>query len=715
MRGLSGPRRPGPRPVRPQPGAGDQAPARTVAARGPEQQLPAGERRMPSPSAELDLPPRARTSSARRGRPGGSRRCRSAGSRARGSRPRAARSRGSLGADLLEAVDAVRDAARSWSAARRGSSASRRAPRRACPRTLIGIPWASQYALERDLALAAQARLRGARARSRGPRGRRRSCGPTGARRPGPPAPARRAAARAVPRAAGARSRGPTIPPPTIATSARSRGRPRDGTGRGLHAASVRGGSGLREAWSSRSTKAAWAGFRRRRASPGATQATRSISGTRHDAAGPGRPLDLDQHAPDRARVEVALDAPSRGRPCRTASAPRRGRSRRHGARRGPSPPRTRGTAASSSGPRRRPRAPLGIDQAPVSRRAQIGPPGWATSTSTTVVDAAVQEQSGGQLGHRQVRTGAAHTKAPEGTVPYRHAHATAKQARPCRSGPGTIRLVDLAASSAAVRGPGPMITHRSGVGTTGPFGQTERYPRARGATTGLSTKLRPGCGEVVHVSRRTVDNLCTFVLGARQSSATTPRADRAGATSWWRRQRASYVSTAGAVEAADDDERVVDRRRPAADEPLRPGRRLAADHADRAQHRDLVGQREKLGHRAERPAGEVRVEAARDDVAAALAERLHDARRGCRRRTAPPRCPRGPRRARARATGSPPARPSAPASTGSAPCSGSRRTRRACGRPRPGGRAGSGAWRSRRGGGGAAARRSCPTTCSRR
>ena len=47
------------------------------------------------------------------------------------------------------------------------------------------------------------------------------------------------------------------------------------------------------------------------------------------------------------------------------------------------------------------------------------------------------EQQSGGQLGHRRSAGGAAHTKAPEGTVPYRHAHATAKQARPCRSGPG--------------------------------------------------------------------------------------------------------------------------------------------------------------------------------------------------------------------------------------------------------------------------------------
>ena len=113
------------------------------------------------------------------------------------------------------------------------------------------------------------------------------------------------------------------------------------------------------------------------------------------------------------------------------------------------------------------------------------------------VVDTAVQEQASGQLGHWADVRVAGHTKAPEGTVPYRHARATAKQAWPCRSGPGTLRLAGLAASSTAVRGPGPMITHRSGVGTTGPFGQTERYLRAWGLTTGLSTKLRSGCGKL--------------------------------------------------------------------------------------------------------------------------------------------------------------------------------------------------------------------------
>ncbi len=66
------------------------------------------------------------------------------------------------------------------------------------------------------------------------------------------------------------------------------------------------------------------------------------------------------------------------------------------------------------------------------------GPTGMGDEDLDVVVDAAVQEESSGQLGHLQVRGESAHTKAPEGTVPYRHAHATAKQAWPCRSGPGT-------------------------------------------------------------------------------------------------------------------------------------------------------------------------------------------------------------------------------------------------------------------------------------
>ena len=156
------------------------------------------------------------------------------------------------------------------------------------------------------------------------------------------------------------------------------------------------------------------------------------------------------------------------------------------------------------------------------------------------VVDAAVQEESGGQLGHRQVRGGyRAHESARRNrTVPSRPRHCQASLALSQR--PRHLHLVGLAASSAAVRGPGPMITHRSGVGTTGPFGQTERYRRALGPTTGLSTKLRPGDGKLSTIPAGPWTTCPHSCSPAGQESATTPRADRAGATSWWRRQRAS-------------------------------------------------------------------------------------------------------------------------------------------------------------------------------
>src|SRR5262249_6451352 len=56
---------------------------------------------------------------------------------------------------------------------------------------------------------------------------------------------------------------------------------------------------------------------------------------------------------------------------------------------------------------------------------------------------------------------------------------------------PVSSHLVSLAAIVAVDRGPGPMIAHRSGVGATGPFGQTERYRSRRGANNGLVHELR--------------------------------------------------------------------------------------------------------------------------------------------------------------------------------------------------------------------------------
>src|SRR6476660_8589566 len=69
--------------------------------------------------------------------------------------------------------------------------------------------------------------------------------------------------------------------------------------------------------------------------------------------------------------------------------------------------------------------------------------------------------------------------------------------AAPCSS-----HLVGLAAIVAAVRGPGPMIAHRPGVSTTGPFGQIERYRRGPGPDNRLVHECRRSGGGVVHDSR---------------------------------------------------------------------------------------------------------------------------------------------------------------------------------------------------------------------
>ena len=78
-------------------------------------------------------------------------------------------------------------------------------------------------------------------------------------------------------------------------------------------------------------------------------------------------------------------------------------------------------------------------------------------------------------------------------------------------------------------------------------------------------------------------------------------------------------------VEAADDHEGVIDCGRAAPDEALRSCRGVATHHADRGQHRDRVGMGQEDRHRAERAAGEVQVEAAGNDMAAAVAEREGD------------------------------------------------------------------------------------------
>ena len=309
--------------------------------------------------------------------------------------------------------------------------------------------------------------------------------------------------------------------------------------------------------------------------------------------------------------------------------------------------------------------------------------------------------------------------------------------AAPCSS-----HLVGLAAVVAAVRGPGPMITHRSGVGATGPFGQTERYRRRPGPTTGLSTNFAGGPESCPRIGR-VVDNLWMSRPAVHRPGTAVSRGER-------RRPASALAGARG-----DPVRGRRPRRRRAPSRPARPrggggsGPRRSRSPGRRTRRSRSAGRRSPPGrpptrrwvrvavspHTTQialsivissasasssgigpngRPAKSVlrplamtwrplwrSVSAVRirlvveelrlldaDEVDVALARERQDLDRACCAARAP---------------------------TGSAPCSGSPRTRRASGRRRRGGRAGSGAGRSRRGAGGAAARRSCPTTCSRR
>ena len=91
-------------------------------------------------------------------------------------------------------------------------------------------------------------------------------------------------------------------------------------------------------------------------------------------------------------------------------------------------------------------------------------------------------------------------------------------------------------------------------------------------------------------------------------------------------RVRTSGVAVAAArfvrVERADDDRLTRVGRGPPVDQPLRRRRRPAAAVANGLQLVDELGAGEELGHRAERQAAEVLVEARGDDANAAVSER---------------------------------------------------------------------------------------------
>src|SRR5205823_7870843 len=78
-------------------------------------------------------------------------------------------------------------------------------------------------------------------------------------------------------------------------------------------------------------------------------------------------------------------------------------------------------------------------------------------------------------------------------------------------------------------------------------------------------------------------------------------------------------------LERSDDDRRAVGGSGRAVDEPLRHRRRAAAAVADRLQLVHELGAAEELGHRSEREAAEVLVEAACDDPHSGLDEAVED------------------------------------------------------------------------------------------
>ena len=285
-----------------------------------------------------------------------------------------------------------------------------------------------------------------------------------------------------------------------------------------------------------------------------------------------------------------------------------------------------------------------------------------------------------------------AHTKAPEGTVPHRHARDLAEQARPCRSGP----VLQPPRQPCGHRGGGPGTRSDDRSSTRR---RCHRPLRGRpndigapgGPTTGLSTNFDATAAKLSTIGRARGQRVDEPVAG-QASFATTPRADRrarprGGGGSVPRRSRPRR-----AVEAADHDQRVVDA---AGRPPTSRCVRVAFSPQTTQIALSIVISSDRasiLRHRAERAAGEVGVEAARDDVAAALAQRLGDAATRLSSKNWASSMPtRSTSRSRASAQDPDGRARAEPAPTDSGPCSGSPRTRRGSGRRHRAGPAGSG------------------------
>ncbi len=160
----------------------------------------------------------------------------------------------------------------------------------------------------------------------------------------------------------------------------------------------------------------------------------------------------------------------------------------------------------------------------------------------------------------------------------------------------------------------------------------TGRHPRRAGrrgrrprSTTRWSCWPSAGC-------RRRRSSRASGRATAADPGGATPRrgrASRAHGSSWWARQRASYVSRRGVgvseARPPHDHDRLVGAGGPPVDQALRPRRLVAADRADRRERRDPVGDRHQLRHRPERAAAEVRVQPGEDHRPPGVRQPLDD------------------------------------------------------------------------------------------
>src|SRR3954454_8413222 len=183
--------------------------------------------------------------------------------------------------------------------------------------------------------------------------------------------------------------------------------------------------------------------------------------------------------------------------------------------------------------------APLGIDQAPVSRRAQIGPPGWATSTSTPSPTRRNSRRPADSLGIGPLRLTRSTRKRPK--EPYRTVTPT-----PLPSKLGLVAAAPASSASSALRprrrrfgdpvrssliGPASVPPAPSGKPNDIGVGGPSQRPCPRSCRSARATCPRQAVG---------VDKLCTF----RPVAATPARGGGGRRTPQERVHREGLAST---------------------------------------------------------------------------------------------------------------------------------------------------------------------------